>query len=973
MSKVLAIEGRDSLWSFMSVVHRLGVGLAQLLRRPFRQPTEARGSTSRSRVLLIACADGTQIDRALALVRLRYPDHGISLAVSHGLEARFHGRRDLDGTYAYDTHPGTLWRETRRLRRDMRDRCDLVMVLRQSTISPAHVNCGILLSLCVKAGARLTLVPDRDPVPLGRAAPVAAMADLIGFALGVWMARLGTLAVLWVTGWIGDRGPESPRRSRSRECLAILVPILPDLSHTFIYREVLDVLRQAMGHKRVIVIALEEGSYAPLHPEARLLLAHAIFVPFDSLTRYVGAYLHYLFTRPRRLARLIRAYAGESNGDPWMFLRLANFHALHPARSILLARELESDQATYVHCYGTSYSSTRAMTVSRLLGIPFSISTFADFDDPYPFKSLVDKVREARFAVVCTRFCKGRLLELTDGRYRSKIHVIHHGLPVQYGSSADSEPKHWPGSSPVGVFAACRLVPKKGLDVLIRAAALLRSRSRAIRCLIIGSGGELASLQHLVNELDLSEHVQFAGTLANDEIWNFVGPEDICVAPSVYCEDGDRDGIPVILMEALLHGHAVVTTPVSGIPELVADRVHGLLVPERDADALADAIERLVKDDGLRRQLAQAGGRRVRAEFDIAKKATRLRELIDGASDDDTSQQPHPRVADVAAARAASSPGRVSVVIVNHNGLRFVEPLFESLSKQRYEPEDVWCFDNGSSDGSVDRIRAQYPRVSIVTMGRNTGYSVPVNEGIRRSSGEYVLVLNMDVVLDPACIEELVSALESHPTVGWVAPKILKLRESGPSQDIDCLGHHMSRSRYATETDHSRPFSWAEYGQQQFVFGASACVALYRRRMLQDVAQEGEYFDEDFFAYFEDVDLDWRAQHRGWKCLYAPDALAYHVRGGSGLIRRPEIAAGYLANRWLMLVKNDQMWHFLRDVRPFAGRLIRDLYFYGRTNPRALPIAAWRFGRLLPKMAQKRRRIQASRVTPLRYVRRLIR
>jgi GT2 family glycosyltransferase len=263
--------------------------------------------------------------------------------------------------------------------------------------------------------------------------------------------------------------------------------------------------------------------------------------------------------------------------------------------------------------------------------------------------------------------------------------------------------------------------------------------------------------------------------------------------------------------------------------------------------------------------------------------------------------------------------------------------------------------------------------IEVVRYASNTGYSAPVNEGVRRSTGDYQFVLNVDVVLEEAFLAEMVGALERYATAGWAAGRMLSWRESGKSDQIDCLGHHMARMRYATETDYSRPFAWRDYEQERFVFGASACAALYRREMLQDLQLGGEYFDGDFFAYFEDVDLDWRAQLRGWKCVYVPGAVGYHVRGGSGLFRRPEIAAGQLANRWLMMVKNDTARQVARDLWPILRRSARDAREYGTRQPRALALAGPRVIRGLPSALAKRRSIQRRRVVPRAYMRSMIR
>jgi len=297
-----------------------------------------------------------------------------------------------------------------------------------------------------------------------------------------------------------------------------------------------------------------------------------------------------------------------------------------------------------------------------------------------------------------------------------------------------------------------------------------------------------------------------------------------------------------------------------------------------------------------------------------------------------------------------------------------------SIFNQTYPAIEVLLFDNGSHDGSVEYVNTHYPAVQIIELGRNVGFSAPNNEGIRRAKGPYILTLNTDVVIEADFIDEMVKAIETtDENVGWVAGKMLKLTSNGRTDEVDCLGHHMARSRYATETDYSRPFRWEDYSQYRFVFGASACGALYRREMLEDAAIHGEVFDEDFFAYFEDVDLDWRAQQRGWKCLFSPKAVGYHVRGGTGLIKRPEIAACYLSNRILVMIKNDEITHVLEDTWPIVRRFARDLVVTLMENPKAVLLALGRICRKTPGMLRKRRIIRRRRLVSTKYLRGLIR
>jgi len=324
-------------------------------------------------------------------------------------------------------------------------------------------------------------------------------------------------------------------------------------------------------------------------------------------------------------------------------------------------------------------------------------------------------------------------------------------------------------------------------------------------------------------------------------------------------------------------------------------------------------------------------------------------------------------------AKETNEKGLVSVILVNHNGLKFFEGFFQSLFEQTYSPLEVLFFDNGSTDDSVEYVK-NFPSVEVFELRQNMGFSVPNNLGIRRSRGQYVLTLNLDVILEKNFIEELVKAIELDPHIGWVAGKMLKLTPGGAkTEEIDCLGHHFHRDRYAKETDYSRPFQWSYYSKQRYVFGASACAALYKRAMLHDIAINGEYFDEDFVSYWEDVDLDWRAQLMSWKCLYTPAAVGHHVRGGSGLYRRPEIAANYLANHFLMLLKNDELMHLLQDMAPFMIRLQRDLISFLKDNPRSIPLALKMILKKTPRTILKRRIIQRKRRVTSSYMRSLIR
>ncbi len=314
----------------------------------------------------------------------------------------------------------------------------------------------------------------------------------------------------------------------------------------------------------------------------------------------------------------------------------------------------------------------------------------------------------------------------------------------------------------------------------------------------------------------------------------------------------------------------------------------------------------------------------------------------------------------------------VTVIMVNFNCLKYVDELFASLKSQTMQNFEVLVFNNKSEDGSLERIREVYPQAQIFDMGGNTGFSKPNNLGIRMSRGKYILCLNFDIVLEDDFISEMIRAVELDSRIGWVAGKMLRLAPEGKSAGIDCLGHHMVRGRYAVESDYSKQFDWNDYAAERYVFGSSACAALYRKEMLEDIAINGEYFDEDFFAYYEDVDLDWRAQQRNWKCLYAPRAVGYHARYGTGLINVPNIAACYLSNRIFMILKNDINAHFFEDFWHIFYRTKDEYKLYLKKNPRSVMLAIGRVLKYLPRMLRKRKQIKENRSVPDSYIRGLI-
>ena len=303
---------------------------------------------------------------------------------------------------------------------------------------------------------------------------------------------------------------------------------------------------------------------------------------------------------------------------------------------------------------------------------------------------------------------------------------------------------------------------------------------------------------------------------------------------------------------------------------------------------------------------------------------------------------------------------RVSAAVINYNGEADLPRCLDSVLAQTH-PVELWVYDNASTDGSAELAGSRYPAVSLVRSPRNDGYAGAGNRAIRESKGEYVLLLNPDVVLTPTFVERLVAAAEADPGIGSLTGKLLRFPEGPDDCRIDSTGHVLYRNRWVTNRGTGEP-DRGQYEAPGEVFGVSGAAAFYRRAMLEDIRVGDEYLAASFFVYLEDVDLDWRARLRGWKAHYVPAAVAYHARGhkGRATFRDPRVLRHSLKNHFLMLIRNDTLGDLARALPSvLLFELIRALD-YGRTHP-ATWLGYWDVLRLLPRTLRERRLIQNRR------------
>lgn len=259
---------------------------------------------------------------------------------------------------------------------------------------------------------------------------------------------------------------------------------------------------------------------------------------------------------------------------------------------------------------------------------------------------------------------------------------------------------------------------------------------------------------------------------------------------------------------------------------------------------------------------------------------------------------------------------RVAVGIINYGDYRHLPACLDSVKRQTLPPDRVILLDNQSCADEIDRIGRAYPEVQILSMRENLGYSGGANRIIREADrGEDIFLLNPDVVLNSRHLEELVRAMQSHSDAGAAGGKLVLGDPDGDrglygdrSPRLDTTGHLIFRSRRVIDRGHGEP-DVGQYDTPEEIFSVCGAAVLYRRSMLEDVRIDGECFDEEFFAYKEDVDICWRAQLFGWTALYHPAATAQHLRGwkrGDDRRRVPWVRKYHsLKNHALMMMKNE--------------------------------------------------------------------
>lgn len=392
--------------------------------------------------------------------------------------------------------------------------------------------------------------------------------------------------------------------------IAYIAHYLPALTQTFVYREIL-ALEEA-GWK-VVPFSIRRPTKG-ISEDARELAARTLYiVPLNPLLVLLRQVLLFL-AHPLRYLKILFSLVA-SPGEPLK----ARIHGLtHFFGAMHIVPELRRAGAQHFHAHFGQNPATIALAAAEYVGIPFSMTIHARdlFVDTHLLRT---KLERAKFVVTISEYNR-KLLEalLPSKEVASKIHVLHCGVDLRKFETRSAVAAPVTDPRPPVFLAVGRLVEKKGYIHLIEAAKLLKDRGVKVVVRVIGGGPDHELLTRRIQALQVGEIVTLEGSMKQEKLLPLLREADAFVLPCVLATDGDQDGIPVSLMEAMACGIPCVSTTVSGVPELIESGKEGLLVPQKDSTALADALELLARNPELRHRLGEAARKKVAAEFTLS-------------------------------------------------------------------------------------------------------------------------------------------------------------------------------------------------------------------------------------------------------------------------------------------------------------------------------------------------------------------
>lgn len=391
--------------------------------------------------------------------------------------------------------------------------------------------------------------------------------------------------------------------------IGYVLKMYPRFSETFVVTEILAVEREGADLDVFSLRAPVDGRFheAVSRVRAPVTYLSSPAKPADLWSSLEECRIHHRAGVADHLDELLAAPSGDAH------------------QALVLAAMVAERGITHLHAHFGSVAASVTRLAARIAGITYSMTLHAKdiFHQDVDHAALAERLRDAALAVTVSDY---------NQRYLRSVHgdAAHSVVRIYNGIDLDAFAVSAPLRRPRRVVGVGRMVEKKGFVHLLDAVALLHRQLRPVHLDLVGSGAEEAALRARADSLGITDLITFHGALTQDETREVVRSAAALAAPCVVGVDGNRDGLPTVVLESLALGTPVVSTPVTGIPEAVIPGSTGLLVPEADAPALADALARLVDDAGLRCELAAAGRRHVEAHFDARSNGQLLHSRLDG-------------------------------------------------------------------------------------------------------------------------------------------------------------------------------------------------------------------------------------------------------------------------------------------------------------------------------------------------------
>ena len=391
--------------------------------------------------------------------------------------------------------------------------------------------------------------------------------------------------------------------------LVYIIGTYPGLTTTFIDREIRALQQQGVN---VRVIAIRKPHTILSSDQEELQKITNYLIPI-SWFKFIAAHLRFALQKPGKYFGTLLDLVKDPH--PNLSARLKTI--LHFIEGVYAAGLIADHPSDHIHAHFVDRASTVAFVAGRLLNLPYSVTAHAN--DIYINPILLPlKLSHASFVATCTDYNRQHLQKIVP--LNLNLHRLYHGLDLDsYQPNPDQTTQAIPINTSVG-----QLKEKKGFQYLLKACQILRSKDYVFNCQIIGEGSLREELEQQIHELALESFVTLRGALPHESVIEEYQHSTMFVLPCITGSDGDRDGIPNVILEAMAMQLPVISTQHSGIPEVIKSGVNGLLVPPADEQALAHAIASLIDDPFLRTQFGQFGRRTVTERFNSMQNAGRL-------------------------------------------------------------------------------------------------------------------------------------------------------------------------------------------------------------------------------------------------------------------------------------------------------------------------------------------------------------